>query len=49
MDFRQHLSDSRNEITEYIQEGGNRGGDSENTVLLRNKRPSLYFLINKAG
>lgn len=33
MDFRQHLSDSLNEITEYIQEGRNRGGDSENTVL----------------
>nr|XP_058969483.1 uncharacterized protein LOC131795899 [Pocillopora verrucosa]XP_058969484.1 uncharacterized protein LOC131795899 [Pocillopora verrucosa] len=33
MDFRQHLSDSLNEITEYIQEGGNRGGDLENTVL----------------
>ena len=31
MDFRQHLSDSLNEIAEYIQEGGNRGGDSENT------------------
>ena len=33
MDFRQHLSDSLNEIIEYIQEGGNRGGDLENTVL----------------
>ena len=33
MDFRQHLSDSLNEITEYIQEGGNRGGNLENTVL----------------
>ncbi|XP_022783507.1 uncharacterized protein LOC111324260 [Stylophora pistillata] len=33
MDFRQHLLDSLNEIIEHIQEGGNRGGDLENTVL----------------